>query len=97
MCFPHIVNICCQHLIGNFTNVDLAETAMEFVAALPPGLPERQTFEEAIKCDPVALGCDIVRVLQKSGQQRDLFDNIIQVGNKKGWFKAGDPPVPVQL
>jgi hypothetical protein len=69
MCFPHIVNICCQHLIANFTNIDLAETATEFVAVLPPGLPDRQTFEEAIKRDPVALGRDIVRMLRNSGQQ----------------------------
>jgi hypothetical protein len=97
MCFPHIVNICCQHLIANFTNIYLAETATEFVAALPPGLPDRQTFEEAIKRDPMALGRDIVCVLQNSGQRRDLFDNIIQDGNEKGWFEVGDPPVPVQL
>jgi hypothetical protein len=97
MCFLHIVNICCQHLIANFTNIDLAETATEFVAVLPPSLPDRQTFEEAIKCDPVALGHDIVRVLRNSGQRQDLFDNIIQDGNEKGWFEVGDPPVPVQL
>lgn len=68
MCFPHVVNMCCQHLISNFTNVDLAETAAEFVAALPQGLPDRQTFEEAVKRDPMALGRDIVHVLRNSGQ-----------------------------
>ena len=97
MCFPHIVNICCQHLIANFTNIDLAETATEFVAALPPGLPDRKTFKEAVKRDPMALGRDIVCVLWNSGQRRDLFDDIIQDGNEKGWFEVGDPPVPVQL
>jgi hypothetical protein len=45
----------------------------------------------------VATGRDIVQVLQNSGQRHDLFDSIIQDGNKKGWSQAGDPLVPVQL
>jgi hypothetical protein len=77
MCFPHIINICCQHVIADFTNVDLAKAAMEFVAALPLDLPDRQTFEEAVMRDPVALGRNIVRVLRNSGQWQDSFDEII--------------------
>jgi hypothetical protein len=77
MCFPHIINICVQHVIANFTNIELAEAAAEFVSALPLGLPNRQTFEEAVQRDPVALGRNIVRVLRNSGQQRDLFDDIV--------------------
>ena len=97
MCFPHIINICCQHVIADFTNADLAEASTEFVAALPPDLPDRQTFEEAVKRDPVALGRNIVRVLRSSGQRRDLFDDIVQDGNVKGWFQAGTPPEHIQL
>jgi hypothetical protein len=67
-CFPHVINICCQHVIANFTNPDLAEAAKEFVAVLPQDLPDYQTFEEAVKRDPVALGKNIVCVMQNSGQ-----------------------------
>ena len=77
MCFPHVINICCQHVIADFTNIELAEAAEEFVAVLPPGVSDRQTFEEAVKRDPVALGRNIVRVLRNSGQRRDLFDDIV--------------------
>lgn len=97
MCFPHIINICVQHVIANFTNIELAEAAAEFVSALPLGLPDRQTFEEAVQRDPVALGRNIVRVLQNSGQRRDLFDDIVRDGNDKEWFQVGDPPVTVEL
>lgn len=98
MCFPHIINICCQHVIASFTNADLADAGAEFVGALPPDLPDRQTFEEAVKRDPVGLGRNIVRVLRGSGQRRDLFDDIVQDGNEKFWFGwIGVPPVAVQL
>lgn len=97
MCFPHIINICVQHVIANFTNIELAEAAAEFVSALPLGLPDRQTFEEAVQRDPVALGRNIVRVLRNSGQRRDLFDDIVRDGNDKEWFQVGDPPVTVEL
>lgn len=97
MCFPHVISICCQHVIANFTNIDMAEAAEEFISALPPGLPDRQTFEEAVVRDPMALGRDIVCVLRNSGQRRDLFDDIVRNGNEKGWFLAGTPPKAIQL
>jgi hypothetical protein len=47
MCFPHVVNICCQHVLANITNIKLADTADVSLSALPPVLPNQQTFEEA--------------------------------------------------
>jgi hypothetical protein len=44
MCFPHIMNICVQHVIANFTNIELAEAVTKFVSALPLGLPNRRTL-----------------------------------------------------
>jgi hypothetical protein len=32
MCFPHVINICCQHVITQFTNIELSESAVEYVA-----------------------------------------------------------------
>jgi hypothetical protein len=86
MCFPHVINICCQHVISQFTDIDLAESINEFIAEELSYLPQLQTFEEAIKRDPVALGRNIVRVLRSSGQRRDAFDQLIRDGNEKGWF-----------
>jgi hypothetical protein len=98
MCFAHVTNTCCQHVIASLTDVDLSEAAEVFVGALPPGLPDQQTFEDAVKRDPVALGRNIVRVLRSSGQRRDLFDEIVRDGNAKGWFlDDDDPPKPYAL
>jgi hypothetical protein len=88
MCFPHIINICCQHVISDFTNIELSESADDFFADLLPDRPHLQSFEEAIKRDPVALGRNIVRALWASGQRRDTFDETICDGNSKGWFKV---------
>jgi hypothetical protein len=33
MCFPHVINICCQHILTKFTNVNLVDIAG--VTALP--------------------------------------------------------------
>lgn len=93
MCFAHIINICCQHVIKDFTNVELIEIAEEFIAAAPSEYPDRQTFEEAVKRDPIALGRNIVRILRSSGQRRDAFAALILEGNTRNWFSAGSPPV----
>jgi hypothetical protein len=88
MCFPHVVNICCQHVISDFTNIELSETAEDFVAALPAAIPQRQSYEDAVKRDPVALGRNIVRVMRASGQRRKALQDTIRDGNAKGWFRA---------
>ena len=97
MCFPHVINICCQHVIAAFTNPALASSFDEFIAERPLGPANQQTFEEAVTRDPVALGRNTVRALRSSGQRRDSFDDIVRDGNEKGWFQVGTPPVPVQL
>ena len=96
MCFAHIINICCHHVISNFTNSDLAGAAEDFVTALPPGDRDQQTFEEAMR-DPVALGCNIIHVILNTGQQCKAFNDLVRDGNEKGWFVFGDPPVCTEL
>jgi hypothetical protein len=88
MCFPHVVNICCQHVICEFTNIQLAETAEDFVAALPADLPQLQSYQDAVDRDPVALGRNVVRVMRASGQRREALRDVINDGNLKGWFRA---------
>jgi len=49
MCFAHMINICCQHVIGQFTNIKLLESVNEFVTEKLPILPDWQSFDDAIK------------------------------------------------
>lgn len=67
MCFPHIVNICCQHAIKKFTDITLTDDPEQAPVVPPPN--RRQSFAEAVQRDPIALGRNIVCALRSSGQQ----------------------------
>ena len=88
-CFPHVINICCQHILAEFTDVDLVDKEV-FVGLAPHSSPERQTFQEAIKRDPIALGRAVVRSIRASGQRRDHFNTVILAGNLNKHFSIGD-------
>jgi len=60
MCFPHVINICCQHIIAKFTNVAFGD--LNSVAQLPSPA-NNQSFDDAIKSDPIACGQNVVHVL----------------------------------
>jgi hypothetical protein len=65
MCFPHIINICCQHIIKEFTNVELVDAA---APTQTPGPSNALSYEDAVKRDPIARGRNVVHVLRASGQ-----------------------------
>jgi hypothetical protein len=87
MCFAHVINICCQHILAKFTNVNLIDNTG--VAELPSTANE-QSFEDAVSSDPIARGQNIVRIMWSSGQHRDKFNEVIIDGNAKGWFVVGN-------
>ena len=95
MCFPHIVNICCQHTIKKFTDITLIDDPEQTPVVPPPN--GRQSFAEAVQRDPIALGRNIVRALRSSGQWQDAFDDLIKDGNTKQWFQSGNPPKNIIL
>jgi hypothetical protein len=45
-----------------------------------------QTYEDALKNDPISLCRNVIRAIWASGQRRDDFDDMIENGNAKGWF-----------
>ena len=65
MCFPHVVDICCQHVIKEFTNVELADvpTVAPTLTAGPSNPSNVPFYEDVVKCDPVAHGRNVVHVL----------------------------------
>ena len=75
MCFPHVINICSQHVISTLD---------------PQGQPlsdtEDDTSHQAFVRDPISLGRQAVRGIRASGQRRDAFSATIQNGNEHGWF-----------
>jgi hypothetical protein len=94
MCFPHIVNICCQHVIKKFTNIELLDDSEQIQA---PNPPNALSYEDAVKHDPIARGRNLVRVMRSSGQRHEAFYNFIGDGNVRGWFHSGDLPGPIEI
>jgi hypothetical protein len=81
--------------VAEFTDVSLLEEAAKFTATQPHGSPDEQTFEEAVKRDPIALARVVVRAIRASGQRREHFSRIIVDGNTNNYFVVGDGVVKV--
>ena len=82
MCFAHIIDLCSKRVTNNVNN----------------------TVDNSLQCpditvgsDPIARGRDIVRVIRGSGMRREAFEEVIEDGNEKGWFKEGDPPKAIEI
>ncbi|KAI6017082.1 hypothetical protein EDC04DRAFT_2576935, partial [Pisolithus marmoratus] len=87
-CFPHIINICTGHVVKRITDADLAELAGTWALALPQDLNDRQTYQEALAHDLVALGHAVITSLCASSQCQDVFEDYIREGNEKGYWEA---------
>lgn len=99
-CFPHVVNISTGHVLKALTNKDLLINSdgnwlegTEF----PGAVPTWQTYEEAVKCDPIALARTAVRVIWALEQCHDAFCEVIKDGNVKGWFKVNSQRVNIPI
>jgi len=73
-------------MMGKITDVTLADTANKFVAMIPSADSDKQTFEEAAKQDPIALGGAVVWSIHASGQHCQNFEETIKDGDVKHWF-----------
>jgi hypothetical protein len=88
MCFPHIMNICLQHISDEFSAAKLTKLAMAWVDCFDDDAVDKDLYLEAIKKNLVALGCEIVCVIHASGIRHDEFMKTIKTGNLQQWFKS---------
>jgi hypothetical protein len=66
LCFPHIINICVQHIIDSYHSVDLTIAPAEWQAC---GTSiKREEYSEALQLKPVKRGKKIVHLIRASGQ-----------------------------
>jgi hypothetical protein len=79
MCFPHVINICVQHLLSKITSDDRidSDTDSESESVRSIGDSNR---------DPVVVGRAIVNKIRSSGKRKSMFEECIRAGNKLGWF-----------
>lgn len=86
MCFPHIINICTQHVIKKFTDPDLfdddedpEDLDLERFLDLPSSGSPSTTK------DIIASVRYFIRYVRASGIRREEFQKIIATGNASGW------------
>lgn len=98
-CFPHIINICVDHVLKEFTKVELVDIDFETQFAAVVGSPssETQTLAEALERDPIARGRMVVNAIRASGQRRDAFEELIIDGNARGYFKVEGKTVKLNV
>lgn len=88
MCFPHVINICVQHVLDSFSDPDLEKVALAWVDAFDDDAVDKDLYIEAVKKNPLVLGRVIVRVIRASGLRRDEFSIAVKTGNLQAWFKT---------
>jgi len=69
MCLPHVINICCSHIIREFMDETLGDDITDgWLDLLPYNISNDQSYEDAAKQDPIAVGRSVVRMIRVSGQ-----------------------------
>ena len=95
MCLPHILNICSKHVMEEYADADFATVSDTWVNALSDVI-DKEKYIEALQCDPIALGCDIVRIIRSSSLCCEGFGNTIVTANQMSWF-TNEEGEPIQL
>ncbi|KIK12451.1 hypothetical protein PISMIDRAFT_120879 [Pisolithus microcarpus 441] len=92
-CFPHILNICVNHILHTYMNADFADVPSTWTNALGE-VVHKEDYVEAVAWDPVSICQNIVHVIRASGQQRKAFHDMIVIGNANQWFTEDPTEVP---
>jgi hypothetical protein len=95
MCYAHVIDLSTGCVVDALTRKQTDNDDLSGLAQ--PNSSNEQTYDEAVARDPVALGRAVVRAIRASGIRRDAFDELIETGNKKGYFKAGQPARTVEV
>lgn len=76
-CFPHVVNICVQHVLTAFEDPTIIDAVPEV------GFEE---WKRAVRAKPVARLRAMIRALRASGKRREAFYEGIRSGNANSEF-----------
>jgi hypothetical protein len=60
-CFPHIVNLACKAVLNAFTDDELVANERDYTP--DPDEPSPQTFEDAVRRDPIATLRSLIRTV----------------------------------
>ncbi|KAI6118136.1 hypothetical protein F5141DRAFT_1212017 [Pisolithus sp. B1] len=88
--FPHIINICIQHLINGYKCVDFSSLLRTWGNA--PRVLQKMEYNTAVQEDPIWYGWVTVQCVHNSGQHWHNFQQTIEFGNAKQSFMKGGVP-----
>lgn len=84
MCYAHIINLSSGRVIR--------------AASREKDASDSDSSEsESEPANPIDHARGVVQAIRKSGKRREAFDEMVRLGNSKGWFKSGNPPRTVLL
>jgi hypothetical protein len=84
-CFPHIINICVQHIMDEHSTVDLSGVPGPFVVGNSSF--DKAVYITALQGDVLCRARSIVRAARASNKRRDNFRDIIRAGNDAKIFR----------
>ncbi|KIK17809.1 hypothetical protein PISMIDRAFT_110685, partial [Pisolithus microcarpus 441] len=84
-CLPHVLNICCGHVVDRLTNQGLIKTAGTWIPKLPEDLDDQQTYREALESDPIVLGHNIYKLSQMQGRVLRDFELALEIPHQAIW------------
>ncbi|KAF8430929.1 hypothetical protein L210DRAFT_3416878, partial [Boletus edulis BED1] len=80
-CFPHIINLCVQHMLNKYTEVDFSNVLPMWVNDYRVVI-DKVLYVEAVQGDPMGLGRNSVSAIRVSGQHHTGFIKTIANSNK---------------
>jgi hypothetical protein len=60
-CFPHVINLACKAVLAAVTKIELAHETAEDHVPDPTGIAPPWYFQDAMKRDPIASLCSLIR------------------------------------
>ncbi|TFK63477.1 hypothetical protein BDN72DRAFT_748130, partial [Pluteus cervinus] len=100
-CFPHIINIIVKTGLRDLTSIDLEsdpevmqDDIFELLGDSACNLPTEidDEYLHALQADVIGLVRKLVAALRASHSRREALKEVIEQGNKEGWF---DKEIPV--
>ncbi|KAG6379029.1 hypothetical protein JVT61DRAFT_11455 [Boletus reticuloceps] len=84
-CFPHIINLCVQHILNKYTQADFSDAPSTWINNQGIVINKAE-YVKAVQGDPVCLGRDMVSTMHGSDQCHNGFQLMIENGNNAEVF-----------
>lgn len=90
-CFPHIINICVQHILQDYPAADFTYVGDSWL--IDGATIQKEAYVAVLQAKSLDRARDVVRTIRRSNGRREGFKDMIVKGNEKNWYKdeEGNP------